>query len=48
LQTKDAARHVAAAVIEAAAWVGSDDVVIERVEPAGRSEELAALVSGLR
>jgi uncharacterized protein YcaQ len=48
LQTKDAARHVAAALIEAAAWVGSDDVVIERVEPAERTAELAALVADLR
>ena len=48
LQTKDAARHVAAALIEAAAWVGSDDVVIERVEPADRTAELAALVADLR
>ena len=48
LQTKDAARHVAAALIEAAAWVGSDDIVIERVEPAERTAELAALVADLR
>ncbi len=48
LRTKNAARHVAAALIEAAAWVGSDDVVIERVEPAGRTAELAALVADLR
>ncbi len=48
LQTKDAARHVAAALIEAAAWVGSHDVVIERVEPVERGEELAALVAGFR
>jgi hypothetical protein len=48
LRTKNAARHVAAALIEAAAWVGSDDVVIERVDPAGRAAELAALVADLR
>ena len=48
LRTKNAARHVAAALIEAAAWVGSDDVVIERVEPAGRTAELVALVADLR
>jgi uncharacterized protein len=47
LQTKDASRHVAAALTEAAAWVGSDDVVIERVEPAGRTQELVALVGEL-
>jgi uncharacterized protein YcaQ len=48
LQTRDAARHVAGALIEAATWVGCDDVVIERVEPAARSTELAALVADLR
>jgi len=48
LQTKDAARHVAAALVEAAAWVNSDDVVIERVEPAERTKELAALVAEFR
>jgi len=48
LQTRDAARHVAAALAEAASWVGSDDVVIERVEPAGRTTELATLVADLR
>ena len=48
LQTKDAARHVAAALFEAATWVGSDDIVIERVEPVERTAELAALVADLR
>lgn len=48
LQTRDAARHVAAALIGAATWVGCDDVVIERVEPVGRTTELAALVADLR
>jgi hypothetical protein len=48
LQTRDAARHVAAALIEAAAWVGSDDIVIEQVEPVERTKELAALVAELR
>jgi uncharacterized protein YcaQ len=48
LQTRDAARHVAAALIEAAAWVGSDDIVVERVDPAERTGELAALVADLR
>jgi uncharacterized protein YcaQ len=41
LQTGDAARHVATALVEAAAWVGSDNIVIERVEPAARASELA-------
>jgi hypothetical protein len=48
LQTRGAARHVAAALIEAAAWVGSDDIVIEQVEPVERTGELAALVADLR
>jgi len=48
LLTRGAARHVAAALIEAAAWVGSDDIVIERVEPVERAGELAALVADLR
>jgi uncharacterized protein len=48
LQTTDAARHVAAALIEAAAWVGCDDVVVEQVEPSARTGELAALVAELR
>jgi uncharacterized protein YcaQ len=48
LQTRDAARHVASALVEAAAWVGCDDIVMEVVEPAERSGELAALVADLR
>ena len=47
LQTRDAARHVAAALVEAAAWVGSDDIAIERVDPGGRTAELMALVADL-
>jgi hypothetical protein len=47
LQTTDAARHVAAALIEAAAWVGCDDIVIEVVDPVERISELAALVAVL-
>jgi len=38
---------VASALVEAAAWVGSDDIAIERVEPAERRAELAALVTDL-
>jgi uncharacterized protein len=48
LQTKDATRHVAAALGEAASWVGCDDIVIERVEPAARTTELAAQLADLR
>jgi uncharacterized protein YcaQ len=48
LQTRAAARHVASALVEAAAWVGCDDIAIEVVEPAERSEQLAALVADLR
>ncbi|HWE66310.1 MAG TPA: crosslink repair DNA glycosylase YcaQ family protein [Acidimicrobiales bacterium] len=47
LQTGDAPRHVAAALGEAAAWVGCDDIAIERVEPAGRTAELKELVAEL-
>jgi hypothetical protein len=38
---------VAAALIEAAAWVGCDDIVIEVVDPVERISELAALVAVL-
>jgi uncharacterized protein len=48
LQTRNAARHVAAALVEAAAWVGCDDIAIERVDPGGRTAELAALVADFR
>jgi hypothetical protein len=40
LRSTDAARHVASALGEAARWVGSHDIVIERVEPAERRAEL--------
>jgi uncharacterized protein YcaQ len=36
--------HVAAAMREAASWVGCDGVVLERVEPEGVRSELASLV----
>ncbi len=39
LDTKDAAAHVAAALVEAARWVGSDDIVVERVTPEERTSE---------
>jgi uncharacterized protein len=47
LRTKDAAHYVAVALVEAAGWVGCDDVVVERVEPASRTTELAALLAEL-
>jgi uncharacterized protein len=48
LQTTDAARHVAAALLEAAAWVNCDDIAIERVDPVERTSEVAALVTSSR
>jgi hypothetical protein len=36
--------HVAAAMMEAASWVGCDGVVLERVEPVGARSELVSLV----
>jgi uncharacterized protein YcaQ len=42
LRTRDAARHVAMALSEAASWVGCDEVVIERVSPVERTSELLA------
>ena len=40
LETKDAASHVAAALVQAASWVDSDDIVVERVTPSERTSEL--------
>jgi uncharacterized protein YcaQ len=48
LQTKDAARHVAAALVEAAAWVGSTSIEVERVDPAERAPELKSRLAELR
>jgi uncharacterized protein YcaQ len=48
LQSKDAARHVAAALVEAAAWVHCEDIAIERVDPVGRTSEVMALVAAAR
>jgi uncharacterized protein YcaQ len=45
LQTTDAARHVAAALTEAATWVGGQQVVVERVSPPERTEELKSLLA---
>jgi hypothetical protein len=47
LQTRDAARHVAAALTEAAAWVNCSDIRVERVDPIERRPELDALLAGL-
>jgi uncharacterized protein YcaQ len=46
LRTKDAARHVAAALVEAATWVDCHDIVVERVDPVERTAELVSLVDG--
>jgi uncharacterized protein YcaQ len=48
LRTTDAARHVAAALVEAASWVGSTDIVVARVDPAERTSELTTLLAELR
>jgi uncharacterized protein YcaQ len=48
LQTRDAARHVAAALVEAASWVGSTDIVVARVDPVERTSELTTLLAELR
>ena len=46
LETRDAARHVAAALADAATWVDCDSVVVERVSPPETAEELAWSVAG--
>jgi uncharacterized protein YcaQ len=45
LRTNDAARHVAAALVEAASWVHCPEIAIERVEPIERASEVEALVA---
>ncbi len=45
LDTKDAAVHVAAALVQAAAWVASDNIVVERVTPAELTSELRSLLA---
>ena len=45
LQTRDAGRIVAAALVEAASWVNCDEVTVERVEPVERTSEVKALVA---
>ena len=44
LEGKKAAALVASALVEAAAWVASDNIVVERVTPAERASELCSLV----
>jgi hypothetical protein len=48
LRTRDAARHVATALVEAASWVRCHEIAIERVEPADRTAEVEALVAERR
>jgi len=45
LDTKQAAGHVTAALVEAARWVESDDIVVERVTPKERESELRSMVA---
>jgi uncharacterized protein YcaQ len=44
LDTKDAAGHAAAALVQAATWVASDNIVVERVTPPERTSELRGLL----
>lgn len=48
LQTREAARVVAAALAEAASWVDCHEIVIERVDPVERTSEIEALVAANR
>jgi hypothetical protein len=45
LDTPDAAVHGAAALVQAASWVGSDNIVIERVTPPERASELRRVLA---
>jgi hypothetical protein len=45
LETKDAAIYVTAALVQAATWVDSDNIVVERVTPVERTSELCGLVA---
>jgi hypothetical protein len=45
LQTRDAARHVAAALVEASTWVNCSSIRLERVDPVERRPELEALLT---
>lgn len=44
LETRSAATHVAAALVEAARWVGCDEIALERVIPPERDPELRSLL----
>jgi hypothetical protein len=48
LQARDGARVVAAALVQAAAWVHCDDIVVERVDPVGHIEELKSFLAASR
>jgi len=45
LETEDAAVHVTAALVQAATWVDSENIVVERVTPAERTSELCGLIA---
>jgi hypothetical protein len=45
LRTRDAARIVGAALVEAASWVNCHEIVIERVDPIERTSEVEASVA---
>jgi hypothetical protein len=47
LRAPDAAGHVAAALVEAAAWVGCLHIDIEVVDPVERTSELRSRVADL-
>jgi len=46
LDTQGAARHACSALVQAASWVGSDNIVVERVTPSERTAEMRELVEG--
>ena len=48
LETKDAASHVAAALLQAARWVDSDNIVVERVTPSEQTSELVELIAAVQ
>jgi hypothetical protein len=48
MRTRAATRHVAAALIEAANWVGCDSIVVERVDPVEKKSELDGRTSHLQ
>jgi hypothetical protein len=48
LETSDAADHVAAALSEAARWVGCESVVVERVTPPEGAAVLAAALAAVQ